>query len=488
MRGRKRAVVLIGCALTLTLGALSQGCMVRKDRVEMGPFYYKRDFPETQETEAAILWPFLQEYRSPRVHQLALRPLVNVRWEDPGEEEGITYEIQGIWPVFLHRRTTGPTRLRTRVLPVFNHVRFHHPDGNVETDTAIYPFFLWGSSDEGEDYFAFFPVAGRIRGLFGQDRIRFLLFPFYADTQKGEHRAWHFLWPFVKWSKGGGKSAFRIWPFVGWKQKENRYRKFFLLWPFFARVQNRLGSERPTDSWFFLPFYGRQQTPFGKVRYYLYPFFSYQRNERPGNRFREWRIPWPLLTIARGDRIRQTEVWPFWGRKRRVGTRSSFALYPIYRSYTAWSRVHVSRRRYVLPLYWSYTQTDAQGVLRQRRVKGFPLVDYSVGGPWRKRVRVISPLWFWRPFGGFERNYSDFWTLYSFQENHQGKRRTKVLWYPWYRSPEDLPAGTEAETIRPEDVFDEPIETPAPGPRRPAGSGSPWYRQLLDPLQELYTP
>ena len=59
-------------------------------------------------------------------------------------------------------------------------------------------------------------------------------------------------------------SSFRCWPLFGWKKKEDWYNKVFVLWPFFSRVQLYLGTDRPTDSWFFLPFYGSQQTPFGK--------------------------------------------------------------------------------------------------------------------------------------------------------------------------------------------------------------------------------
>jgi hypothetical protein len=434
--------------LLLSTCTLSEGCMVSKDRVEMGPFYYRRPVPRPEATESAVLWPLFQKYKSPTVSQVAFRPLVNFRWEDTGGElRGNMYEVQALWPLFLYRRTEGTTRLKIRLLPAFNHVRFEHPDGSEEVDTSLLPFVLTGSSPEEGSYFAFFPFGGTLRGLFGKDRIRFALFPLYADTQQGDHRSWHLLWPVFRYSKGGGKSSFQFWPLFGWKQKEDWYKKVFVLWPFFARVQLGLDTDRPTDSWFFLPFYARQQTPFGKIDYFLYPLFSYQRQERPGYRFREWTLPWPFVQIARGDRERRNSFWPIWGKHTKPEYANTFFLYPVGRIVSYGTPAQRTQRRYVLPLYWDWRVTE-EGRFAQGRFKGWPFWDYTKRGEREKEFRTISPLWFWRPEGGFERNYSDFWKVYVQRSWPDGFQEKRFLWYPWYTvAPDHAGEGQAAEEV-----------------------------------------
>ncbi len=428
--------------LFLNMAFLFQGCMATRQRTELGPFYYHRELPRPEATESAVLWPFFQTYQSPRISQFAFRPLFNVRREDTGRDlRGHMYEVQALWPLFLYRRTEGPTRLRIRLLPVFFHERFQHPNGPEEVDTKLLPFFLTGHSPEEGGYFAFFPFGGTLRGFFGRDRIRFALFPLYADTQKGENRSWHFLWPFIRYSKGGGRSSFRFWPLFGWKTRDNWYRKVFILWPFFARVRLYLDTDRPTDSWYFLPFYAKQRTPFGKIDYFLYPFFSYQRNERAGNRFQEWTLPWPFVQITRGDREWRNSFWPFWGEHRKPDYRNRFLFYPIYRSLLYGEPARLTRRRYVLPLYWDWRVTH-DGEFSEGRIKGWPFFDWTRRAGEERQFRALSPLWFWRPEGSFERNYSDFWKLYQYRRWPDGLRERKILWYRWFSAaPEAADPG-----------------------------------------------
>ena len=204
------------------------------------------------------------------------------------------------WPVPENR---GAYPLEDPVAPLLQSRRAPAPERPYGCGHRSYPFIMTGHTTGEGRYFAFFPFGGTLRGFFGKDRIRFALFPLYADTKQGEHRSWHVLWPIFRYSKGGGRTAFRFFPLFGWKKKDNWYKKVFVLWPFFAHVQTWIGTDRPCDSWFFLPFYGRQQTPFGKIQYFLYPFFSYQRNDRPaidsGN---GTCLGQPLVSMTRGDR------------------------------------------------------------------------------------------------------------------------------------------------------------------------------------------
>jgi hypothetical protein len=240
-------------------------------------------------------------------------------------------------------------------------------------------------------------------------------------------------------------SSFRFLPFYGWKRKEGWYDKMFILWPFFSRVHYRIGTDRPVRAWFLLPFYGRQQTPFGKIQYFLYPFFSYQRNERAGNRFQEWNLPWPFVRITRGDREWRNSFWPVWGKWTKPGTSSTFFLYPIGRKVLYGDPEERTRRLYVLPLHWSWRVTE-DGEFSRGRSKGWPFFDITRHGEEARQFRTLSPLWFWRPEGGFERNYSDFWKIFQSTRWQDGLREHKIL---WYRRFSIAPGATdELETMR----------------------------------------
>ncbi len=464
MRRSSRASKTVLFLLVLVVGIPFQACMVTKERTELGPFYYRRELLRPEAEESAVLWPFFQKYESPRISQFAFRPLLNVRTEDTGWDlVGNMHEVQALWPLFLYRRTEGPSRLKIRLLPVFFHERYQHPYGPEEVDTLLLPFLLSGRSEAGENYFALFPLWGTLRGFFGKDRIRFRLFPLYADTKEGEHRSWHVLWPIFRYSKGGEKSSFRFFPFYGWKKKEGWYDKMFVLWPIFSRVDYRIGTERPVHAWFLLPFYGRQQTPFGKIQYFLYPFFSYQRNEGAGNRFREWNVPWPFVRITRGDREWRDSFWPVWGKWRKPDYVNTFFLFPIGRHLVYGDPEEQMHRLYVLPLYWSWRMTE-NGEFSRGRIKGWPLFDYTREDGDQRQFRALSPLWFWRPNGGFERNYSDFWKFYEARRWKDGLKEHKVLWYRWYSV---APGATDALP-----AMGESPEPPAGSPEEPGFTGT----------------
>jgi len=442
------------------------GCAASRERVELGPLYAKRAFAQPRSTEWSALWPFLDGYEDEATEQFGLRPLLNLRetrGPEPSEEK---IEAQALWPLFLYRETGGAKRKTVRLFPLFFHRDYVRTDGTEESDTALVPFLWRGrSSDDRENYFALFPLGGTLKGFFAKDRIRFVLFPLYADTSEGEHRSYHVLWPFFRYSSGGGKSSFKLWPFYGTKKKEGQYEKTFVLWPFYVRVRERLGSEHPLDSWYLLPFYGDQQTAFGRIRYFLYPFFSYQRNERPGHRFREWQAPWPLFSIARGDRYRKTWIWPFWGTEERGSYHRDMIAYPLYWHSAYRSADRLNERRYLLPFYWSWRLEDQGTRARQSRVKIWPFVSWSRSGETASSVEALSPLWFRDP-DGFERNYGPLWRWYRRSVSETGATRTRLFWYEW-QSSADAGAGSESETEAHPTDREEPGEEPASGAVEP---------------------
>jgi len=466
---------------------LLPGCMITPQRTELGPFYYHRPLPDTPGTESALLWPFFQRIRSERVSQFAVRPVFNYRISETEGIRGRVREIQALWPLFLHRTSEGMNASRTRLYPILFHHRFNHPGGETEVDTFVLPLIFTGRDGNQGRYFGLFPLGGVLKGIFGRDRIRFALFPLYADSRIRGHRTWNVLWPIFEYSQGDNWRSFRVFPFVSWKKRDNWFEKLYILWPFFGRVQEWLSTERATDSWFFLPFYARQQTPFGYVKYYLYPFFSYQRSENPGNRFKAWEVPWPFLSFMRGDNFHKNYFWPFWGRGRfKQEYRKDFAAYPIYRFYSYRTDVSVNTRLFVLPFYWDKHVSDFDGNLLGRRDKVWPFLDLA----WSRqtgafRLRTLSPLWFRDP-EGFERNYGDFYTLYTREVHLNGLLDQKILWYRWYRATEESRDTALAEGKSEEEAAAvPPASNPLEGPDRGGAGDDSWTRRMIRQLRDI---
>ncbi len=447
MRGTELFVI------AFLLGLSTSSCAVSKHRVELGPLYYKRYVPGTDQREEAILWPFFQRTIAPAVREYKLLPLCTLRRE--WSQESVTNtELKALWPLMLYRKNGD--ECRAKFFPVVHYTRYRHPDGNWDTDWGILPFVLGGRAEQEGSYFSLFPLGGLVKGLLGKDRIWFALFPLFAHARDGDYRSWHILWPFLQYGYGGGRGSYRIWPLWGRTWKKDVYQREFMLWPFVVHMRERQGLEHPTESWFFLPFYGHQQTPYGEIYYWAFPLFSYQRNERPGNRFREWTLLYPLVRVAHGDRLHTFHVVPFWGRSSSGHTESVFALYPLY-----WFQVDekediIERRRWILPLYWSKEQIPREGHLRRAMsIKVWPLLDYERNEQ-ISRIGCFSPLWFRDP-DGFERQYGPFWRWYEQIYNRQTDSFScRLLW--WYQG-DRVDYGledAEGNTLSPE--FTAPVD------------------------------
>ncbi|HNS81905.1 MAG TPA: hypothetical protein PKM67_10655, partial [Kiritimatiellia bacterium] len=61
--------------------------------------------------------------------------------------------------------------------------------------TWLLPVWFQGRTAAGEDYFAVFPLGGKICEFLGRDRISFVLFPLYARSVINEVRTTSILWP-----------------------------------------------------------------------------------------------------------------------------------------------------------------------------------------------------------------------------------------------------------------------------------------------------
>jgi len=419
-------------AIAAAAFVVSSGCAAGLKDVNVGPIYYAKHHQAAGVTEREIFWPLLHFEERPAERHMALRPL----FYSVAGREGEFREVQFLWPIGLYRRKKDS--LTFRIFPIFYYVSRINVNGERDVDYSLFPFVFGGTDPSEGSYFALFPLIGRLKGLGGKDEMRFLLFPFYFDSRDGDHRAHNVLWPMFHYSRGGGRQGMRIWPFWGKKERTGRHRTSFTLWPLLIWGERYRADREPLKSLFVLPFYGFQQTTQGRIDYLLFPFFSYQAEERRGEPYTELSAPWPLFTLGRGREYLKWYSWPLFGYKRRPGVRKGFALYPLLWFREDLRKGHRTVRRWALPLYWATDEIKSDGECRASKTKVWPFLNYRRTGEERRHFTLLSPMWFSDP-RGIERNYGAFWTLYEQGGGGEGPAWRRVLWqYFGERAGEDF--------------------------------------------------
>ena len=312
----------------------------------------------------------------------------------------------------------GTRGKRYWVLPLFYYRSSPPSPAGTHYSWTLFPFLFGGNNLEHGSYFAFFPLAGKLKGLLGHDEIVFALFPLYwywAKEERGlERHSTHILLPFfnVAW---GGWTGFRFWPFYGHYRAfkdtgEPVYDRKFILWPFYIRQKNQLTFD-PTDLLFIAPFYGQSIGHRIQTYTYLWPLFqtSYDR-KYDRKTYMGYLFPYRFTTG-------QTDVWPFYGVKRRESTvrvagiynrqYRQFFLWPIQRYTSTSDGLAEDTRLWILPLFWHFYYIEREQMRLRSETKIWPFFRVRQTKSWDDpsiALDLLSPLWFER---------EDYYRLYS---------------------------------------------------------------------------
>jgi hypothetical protein len=392
----------------------------------------------TQAARTELLWPFGDVQHAEEFSQYGLRPLVNYRVE-PGREWS---EWQGLWPIVWVRRR--PDDANAHVWPLYYNNVKRWPDRRKH-DWAFFPFFLGGTDTREGPYFAFFPFAGLVKGKFGRDRIRFLLFPLYSDsTMSNGRKAWNVLFPFGAVTKSPLSESARIWPLYSRYKKVGEAPEYTVLWPFVHFTGRAAGGEKPRSRFFLFPLFGwdntypaRQESiappaP-AKTKSFtvLWPFFSFAKQE--GGRW-QWIGPWPIFRAAEGKERTSWQFWPFAARREGPETKGGYVLWPLYLySVSDTKAVHFEENR-SWPLYRDQRRLDKASNIRTRWRILWPLYHYHRQEDGHADFSALSPFWYADP-DGYDRNYSVFFTVFQVTSDADGRRSVRLLWrllrYDW---------------------------------------------------------
>ena len=359
---------------------------------------------------------------------LAVRPFYS--WtDDPATER---WRKDYLWPFYTRKGFKDETYSRFLFFG-------YSTDFSEEDDRHrnwVIPFYYQGVDTHGQGYFAIFPFGGTIHEFLGRDRVMFVLFPIYGQSQVNDVKTTSVVWPIYSRSRGEKVNRTRVWPFYGQTDLYGEYRKKFILWPFYNSVQYT-NERNPGGGFILVPVYGRVKTERSLNYWFVAPLFRYMTSEE------QWIVhaPWPFIQMADGE-MHKRIVWPFYGNKSLGTLTRRYFLWPFFwNNKTEYAR-HTQHRRYAIP-FFAYqtdvvtkeTKTHAAGDVSSRYWKIWPLMSWErqLGN---SRFRTLE-LWPLRNTPGIERNWAPWWTLYR-RMNDDGEIGHHVLWgcYRQWKSPE----------------------------------------------------
>ncbi len=321
--------------------------------------------------------------------------------------------------------------------------------GNTQQESrqkrfTIFPlYFQQRSPVPDENYTALLPIYGHLQHRLFRDKIFFVMFPIYSETQKKDIVTDNYLWPFFHVRHGDGLSGWQFWPLVGHEHKDVTTRtngfgdtsivgghdKFFALWPVYFNDTTGIGTDDPEKFWAAWPLYLQTRSPKRDSTTVLWPFFSWI-DERE-KKYHEWQGPWPFVIFARGAGKTTDRVWPLFSQSHNDILESDSYLWPVY----TFRRTHsdpldLRRTRILFYLYENTVEKNTATGADKRRVDAWPFFTYHRDFNGNNRLQILALVEPAVPDNrGIERNWSPLWSLWASENNPKaGASSQSFLW------------------------------------------------------------
>ena len=217
----------------------------------------------------------------------------------------------------------------------------------------IVPVWYHGRTADGANYAALFPLGGEVRDFLYRDRIRFALWPLWAETWVNDVRTVNVLWPIYSRSTtpDGHLERLRVFPLYARTKNVRQFEKTAILWPFWNHARYFQPKANGT-AWVLFPLAGRIDLNSQKGWMFLPPFFQFIRGEQLNRTY----CPWPFFQRETGVR-EKLYVWPLYGFRKDGPLERRFWLWPLL-SREVNEFGHRRRTRWMLtPLWTCATET-----------------------------------------------------------------------------------------------------------------------------------
>lgn len=342
---------------------------------------------------------------------------------------------------------------RWQLIQLFSFSGGQQPDDSGIKHFTIFPFyFQQRSPDTNENYTAFFPFYGHLNGRLFRDRIFFIMFPIYGQTQKRDVVNDNYFYPFFNVNHGNGMHGWQFWPFAGAEHKVvttstngfgevetvGGYDKSFALWPFYLRQNNGIGTGNPEKFHASIPFYITSRSPMRDSTSVLWPFFTWIDDRE--KKYREWQDPWPFVIYARGEGKSTSRVFPLFSRSHNNEIENDSYLWPVYQ----YHRLHADpldriRKRILFYLYDDTVEKNTETGTEERRVDMLPFFTYHRDFNGNSRLQILALIEPVLPDNrGIERNWSPLWSLWRAEDNPKTGAGSRSLLWNLYRSDKTL--------------------------------------------------
>jgi len=260
----------------------------------------------------------------------ALGPFIDVR-DGP---EGVSHALR---PLYQHKANFGLSVTdflapfgrrwdvedgsRWRFWPLIWSGETHHgPDGDRWAGVFFPLIFTGNGPNEGDAYFALWPLGGRMRHLFGLETYDFFLWPLFMRTRmeiSEQSTSWTVLL-LGGWTTGGPRDgSWRALPFYRHRIVRHvdgtlRTDQHTVLWPFFTWGLDHGDSRDPATRYAFWPLLGYEGGETWSRTTVLWPFFRFNREtEAAGGRFL-YDLPWPILRWSDDEERSVFRVFPLY--------------------------------------------------------------------------------------------------------------------------------------------------------------------------------
>ena len=383
---------------------------------------------------------------------------------DPAIE---TRENDFLFPLFTYVRYG--TQYRAQFFQWISFAGGEYPDGSIPHRFTLFPiYFQQRGAVSNQNYTAVFPIYGHLQNRIFRDKIFFVMFPVYSQTQQRDLVNNNYLWPFFNTRHANGLTGWQFWPFYGVEHKtlttvtnawgvetNGGHDLYFVMWPIHYRQRNNIGITNPQPvsayspiigRWYRtpvvgkpetisadLPFYASERSPHRDSTTVLWPFFNWIEDR--DQEYREWQMPWPIIEFARGPGKTANRVFPFYSHAYNQTFDDSFYLWPIYKFNSVYSPPLDRRRtRIAFYLYQNTADRNTETGKVRRRVDLWPLLVYHHDFDGSTRLQILALMETFFPVApGIERNWSPLWSVWRSENNPATDANSQSLLWNLYR-------------------------------------------------------
>ncbi len=314
----------------LVLAVLLSACAGLPE-VDLNPLLRVEHMPGGA-VEIEALGPLIDVRVAPTGTSHALRPLYQHK------ANGIDKRTDFLAPFGCYQETR--TGASGRLWPlIWSGERTDGPDGS-EWDFLFFPIIFTGAGpNDGDGYFALFPLAGRTKQLFGMETFDFILWPLFMRSHMNvtEPSTNYSVLLLFGWTEGGLRDgSFRVLPFYRRavsRTPEGGPRKILHTapWPFYTWGERYEDTDSPSRRKGLWPLYSWEESDAWFKSTWLWPFFRVNRSTEPGKDEFLHDLPWPFFRNARSAEGSTFRVWPFYMRFKTANSDSMHVLWPFGR-------------------------------------------------------------------------------------------------------------------------------------------------------------